>query len=175
MAEHDEKSEDELAAFQDEVLREIKLLNAMIDMNRGFRSSPSKGSEKGPLLNQLFETWVSVSLGQYTLGNLKKQKRVDEYTAQAREFLKDPETKELLCSRLRAVDESLSRLTVRSIEQDAAEIASAITPLLYPRAQSKSISLPDSPVAFALSAWILARTGIKSYCPSPEEAEPLNL
>jgi hypothetical protein len=168
----------DVASFKAKVLEEIRMLQSMVEINSGFRrksfeSDAAKQSEGKAAGSFGFN--LSMMLGQYTLKNLKAQKRIDERTAQAKAFLKEPETKRLLCPELRAAEDNLSRLEIRATEQDAAEIASVITPLLLPLARRKSISLADEPVAFALSAWIIARTEINVYCAGNTETDPLSL
>jgi hypothetical protein len=169
----------DVASFQAKVLEEIRLLQSMVEINSGFRrqalkSDPAKPESQDKAAGS-FGFNLSMRLGQYTLKNLKEQKRIDERTAQARAFLKEPETKRLLCARLRAIEDNLSRLGIRDTEHDAAEIAGAITPVLLPLARGKSISLEAAPVAFAVSAWVIARTGIAVYCAADTETDPLNL
>jgi hypothetical protein len=175
----EEENQIPLEAFQDKVLEEIRMLQSMVEINAGFRrtffnraAGHEQSRKKG---DDSLQFKLSMRLAQYTLKNLKELKKIDENTTKARAFLKEAETRLLLCERLKAVEDNLSRLEIRDTEHDAAEIATAITPMLLPSARARSISLADDPVAFALCAWILARTSIKTYCAGMSETEPLSL
>lgn len=168
-----------IEAFQARVLQEIRILQTMVEINAGFRHSSFKsdatkkqGQKKA---RGFFGFNLFMRLEQYMLKTLGKQKRINERTAQVRSFLKEPETKQRLCAGLRVIEDNLSRLEMRSVEHDATEIAHAVTPLLLPLARAKSISLEDDPVAFALSAWMIARTGIALYCQGYAGTDPLSL
>ena len=158
----------DLASFQAEVLEEIRVLQLLVSSREEFRLPPAGDPSSGA---QGFDRWVAVGFlsiiskfKDRPLRELMRGKKIDEYTRQGRDFLRKPETRRLLCPALRAVDENLSRLKFRSIENDALEVAAAITPLLWPRARTEAAAPAPEPVLFALCAWMIARTGIKNYC-----------
>lgn len=170
----------ELEAFRRSVLEEIRQLDSMVEAKAGFSRNPLRADapDRASLAQNVIYG-ASLRVAQNMLKNFMEVKRIDELTAEARAFLKESETKVLLCASLLGVEENLSRLALRSIRRDAEEIASAMTPLLYPLAQAGRIRLRRHAVAFALCAWILARTGLRNYCPQPPstaaETEPLSL
>jgi hypothetical protein len=159
-------------AFQSKVLDEIKYLRTLVKTR----------DQRQKVLNELESSGVSnadrlIKFVIYRLldfnlaGMLKKLKKIDELTARARALLKIAEVKRLLCPALRRVEDSLSRLAVRRAETDAAEVAAAITPLLYSSPQAGTDSLPLDPMFFALCAWMIARTGMSVYCFGEEQTE----
>ena len=101
---------------------------------------------------------------EMSASSFRKQRKVDETTNQAKAFLRRTDTRERLCPFLSAAENNLSKLLQRTIENDAAEIACAITSILAPLVRTKTISINMDPLLFALMAWVIARTGITTYC-----------
>jgi hypothetical protein len=162
-------SEDfDLRAFQDKVLKEMKTLQTLVFMKEEYAESPRAAASPddkragqfiGSVLDKLFK-WLL----RGSIVDLKEYKRIDESTSRARLFLREQKTRQILCPVLQEIENNLSKLALRSIEIDAGEIASAITPVLAPLAQAKAITIPLDPLHFALGAWMIARTGIAKYC-----------
>lgn len=159
----------ELASFQEKVLKEVEWLKTMVGMKDDLR----KGVPEVTGVIQKIIYGASLNLGQHALKNMRELKKIDELTPRARAFLKERATREMLCRTLREVETNLSKLSVRDVRRDAEEIAGAITHALFPAAGGRG--LPLEPVAFALCAWMLARTGIDRYCAGMDETEPLSL
>ena len=158
----------DLASFQAKVLEEIETLKLLVGFREVFQRDPGRLSASG---EQNFDRKISIGffkiaakLNALTTRGLRRDKKIDEYTQQGRAFLRQPETRQLLCPTLRTVGENLSKLKFRSTENDALEIATAITPLLWAQAQKTANGLLLEPVLFALCAWMIARTGINNYC-----------
>jgi hypothetical protein len=158
----------DLASFQAKVLEEIETLQLLVNFREVFQQDPDKLSASG---EQNFDRRISTvffkiagKFNTLTMHRLRRDKKIDEYTQQGRAFLRQPETRQLLCPTLQSVGESLAKLKFRSTENDALEIATAITPLLWAKAQSASSALSPEPVLFALCAWMIARTGVNNYC-----------
>ena len=154
----------DLASFQARVLEEIETLQLLVNSRELFQKTPDKVSASG---EQNLDRKISIGFfniaamfNAFTTRGLRRDKKIDEYTEQGRTFLRQPETRQLLCPTLRTVSENLSKLKFRSIENDALEIATAITPLLW----AQATGLLREPVLFALCAWMIARTGINNYC-----------
>jgi hypothetical protein len=99
-----------------------------------------------------------------TIRVMKEERKIDESTEQAREFLKRLESRQLLCPTLQTTENILSQLALRTFESDAREIACAITPVLAPLSRAGAIEFPLDPMRFALAAWMIARTGVAKYC-----------
>jgi hypothetical protein len=159
----------DVKSFQDRVLAEVRTLHTMTQLAKGFGEAPRRETvapeEKGA--GQLFGTLllkVMTGVSDWGLRGFKESKRIDEITSQTRLFLKEQKTRQLLCPTLQNIENNLSRLALRTIEIDANEIAYAITPVLAPLAQAKAIEIPLDPLHFALSAWMIARTGVAKYC-----------
>ena len=158
----------DLASFQAAVLEEIKTLQLLVSSREVFQQDPGKLSASG---EQNFDRKISTDffkiaarLNAFTTRGLRRDKKIDEYTEQGRAFLHQPETRKFLCPTLQSVGENLSKLKFRSIETDALEIATAITPPLWAQAQEAANGLLLEPVLFALCAWMIARTGVNNYC-----------
>ena len=159
----------ELASFQAKVLEEIKLLQLLVSSKEEFHlPPPAEGSSSGP---QGFDRWISIgflriisTFKDRPLQAFMRSKKIDEYTQQGRDLLQKPETRRRLCPTLRTVDENLSKLKFRSIENDALEVAIAITPLLWSQPRIGDAALAHEPMLFALCAWMIARTGVNNYC-----------
>jgi hypothetical protein len=159
----------DLASFQAKVREEIEILQLLVSSTEAFQRDLGKGSASG---EQTFDRRISIAfykiaskLNAFTTRGLRRDKKIDEYTQQGRAFLRQSETRQLLCPTLRTVNENLSKLKFRSTENDALEIATAITPLLWAQAQREAATgLQLEPVLFALCSWMIARTGINNYC-----------
>lgn len=158
----------DLASFQAKVLEEIEVLQLLVNFKKVFQQTPGKLSAAG---EQSFDRWISTrffkiasKLNTATVRGLRRDKKIDEYTQQGRAFLQQPKTRQLLCPILRNVGESLSRLKFHSVEKDALEIATAITPFLWPQSRTAAISLSPEPMLFALCSWMIAQTGVATYC-----------
>ena len=157
-----------LESFQESVIKEIKTLQLLVEIKARHRESVDKLASvetkdvRGFLasLPDRFNEWISVR----SISDLKKLKKIDERSAQARAFLQQTETQRRLCPALRQVENNLSALASRIVERDAQEIAATVTPILAPLARDKSISLELDPTVFALCAWMIARTGVRVYC-----------
>ena len=158
----------DLKSFQDEVLKNITILNCLVELKKGFDFGELKAPSKS--LGFLVFKWIvdimELLAGppEETIRDMKKEKKIDEFAAQAREFLKRQETRQLLCPTLQNTENILSQLALRTFESDVREIACAITPVLAPLARTGAIELPLDPMGFALNAWIIARTGVSKYC-----------
>jgi hypothetical protein len=160
----------DLASFQVKVLEEIEILQLLVGFREVSQRDPGKFSTSG---EQTFDRRISISffkiaskLNAFTTRGLRRDKKIDEYTQRGRAFLRQPETRQLLCPALQSVGENLSKLKFRSTENDALEIATAITPLLWAQARRDAATsgLLLEPVLFALCAWMIARTGVNNYC-----------
>jgi hypothetical protein len=163
-----ESTSTDLASFQTRVLEEIKTLQILVGSREVFGQTPDKLSASGEQnLDRKISTIflkIAAQFSASTTRRLRRDKKIDEYTELGRAFLRQPETRQLLCPALRTVGENLSKLKFRSIENDALEIAAAITPLLWTQAQTAASGLLHEPVLFALCAWMIARTGVSNYC-----------
>jgi hypothetical protein len=157
------------ASFQAKVREEIEILQLLVGSREAFHRDLGEHSRSG---EQTFDRRISIAfykiaskLNSFTTRGLRRDKKIDEYTQQGRAYLQQPETRQLLCPTLRTVGENLSKLKFRSTENDALEIATALTPLLWAQAQRDATTgLLREPVLFALCAWMIARTGINNYC-----------
>jgi hypothetical protein len=171
-----ETNNTELLSFQSKVLKEVETLQTMVGLKAELGRAPSgaAATDKPGLIESVIRG-VTLKFSQNLMANMMQIQKIDELTRAARAFLKEHGTREMLCQPLRTVEENLERLTVRDTQRDAEEIAGAITPLLFPVARTEGASLPLDPLAFALSAWMIARTGIKNYCEGFNRTEPLSL
>lgn len=151
-------------AFRAKVLGEIKTLKLMVELRAGERERRDGLDQSAGAALNFFKFVVHDVIGYYPLDGLKKWRNIDALDARARAFLETPETRRVLCPALLGVEKALSKLSVRSTETDAAEIASAITPLLTPRGDAGGVFLPPDPMLYALCAWLIARTGVRVYC-----------
>ena len=157
-----------LKSFQNKVLAEIKTFQSMVQLAKGFdetpdeTASPGEKGARGLVGTALLK--VMTGFSQWSLRGFKESKRIDEATSRTRLFLKEQKTRQMLCPILQNTENNLSKLVLRTVEGDAGEIACAITPSLAPLAQAKAIALPFDPLYFALSAWMIARTGVAKYC-----------
>ena len=168
----------DLKSFQDKVLKNITILNCLVELKKGFGLGDIKPTSKslGASVSSLvLKSIIDVSEllagpPEETIRVMKEEKKIEESTEQAREFLKRQETRQLLCPTLRNTENILSQLAVRSFESDVREIACAITPVLTPLARTGAIELSLDPMRFALVAWIIARTGVVKYCAGHDES-----
>jgi hypothetical protein len=155
----------DLDSFRSKVLDEIKTLRLMVSIRETRMEAQSKlDSLRVRDLKSLLAFVQRKVETLSPLEGLKTQKRVDELSARAKSFLESGEARAALCPSLRAVEGNLSRLALRSVETDAAEIAAAITPLLASAARGERASLSLDPTLFAICAWMIARTGVSDYC-----------
>jgi hypothetical protein len=163
----------DLAAFEARVQEELKTLQALVAVKAGLAGpSPEAEAQLNKSLGQLFAPIakdLSAMFSASVLRNMKTAKKIDEHTTAAREFLKQPNTRLLLCPTLQTVESNLSKLKHRSIELDSSEVASAITPILSSGLHASEITIARHPLIYALCAWMIARTGVTKYC---AEAKP---
>ena len=162
----------DLKAFQDKVLKKITLLNCLVNLKEGFDPGDVKPASQGfgsALSFLVFKSIIEVTEllsgpPEELMRVMKEEHKIDESTEQAREFLKKQESRQLLCPTLRDTENTLSQLASRTFESDVREIACAITPVLAHHSRTGDIELPLDPMRFALSAWLIARTGVAKYC-----------
>ena len=162
----------DLKSFQDKVLKNITLLNCLVNLKEGFDPGDVKPTSQGfgsALSFLVFKSIIEVTEllsgpPEEMIRVMKEEHEIDESAAQAREFLKRKETRRLLCPTLLDTENILSQLASRTFEGDVREIASAITPVLAHHSRAGAIELPTDPMRFAVSAWMIARTGVAKYC-----------
>ncbi len=149
----------DIESFQSEVLQEIRRLKNLASFDahaawsRGKRRALRREGARGVRWLVAFALYLlNEMLSAILAQTLRKGRNIDLYAAQARELTRQQIVQQRLCTAL------------HNVEDDASEVAKAITPVLVSLVTANEVSADLDAQLFGMSAWLIVEGGVARYC-----------